>query len=247
MKRSAIIFPVFFLIFLCAFPVSAQQDAQQEKKGYVSDMLLLTVRKGPGKQYNVIRTIRSDTPVYILEEQDSYARVRLEDGTTGWVESQYITFESPKSMVIARLQARVEQLQGRVKELSGEKEPLENQIEKLKANYEERIQTLQAELETVKKEKAEAESKLNRLEKKHSDLVEKSGSVTQAFQENRQLKEKTKALSAKLEALEKENDDLLKTGMIKWFLAGAGVLLLGWLVGKSISKSRRKSSGSLLG
>lgn len=244
MKKVAIIFLSIFILAGTAFGVSAQQS---EEEGYVSDMLLLTVRKGPGKNYNVIRTIRSDTPVYILEKEDRYARVRLEDGTTGWVESQYITFEPPESKTIAKLETRVENLQARVKELSGEKEPLEKKIAGLKEQYEKKIQNLEAELEKVKKDRAQAESKLARVEKKYNDLVEKSDNVTKAFEENKRLKKKTESLSRKLEVLEKQNKDLLKTGMIKWFLAGAGVLLLGWLVGKSISKSKRKSSGSLLG
>lgn len=244
MKKVAILFLSVCILAGAAFEVSAQQP---EEKGYVSDMLLLTVRKGPGNDYNVIRTIRSDTPVYILEKEDRYSRVRLEDGTTGWVQSQYITFEPPESQTIAKLESRVEDLQARVKELSGGKEPLEKKIAGLKEQHEKKVKNLKAELEKVKKERTRADSKLARVEKKYNDLVEKSDNVTQTFKENKRLKEKTESLSNKLKELEKQNNDLLKTGMIKWFLAGAGVLLLGWLVGKNISKSKRKSSGRLLG
>ncbi len=246
MKKVAIVILSVFIFAGAVLEVSAQQQ-KEEEKGYVSDMLLLTVRKGPGRDYNVIRTIRSDTPVYILERQDPYARVRLEDGTTGWVQSQYITFEPPKSRTIAKLETQVEDLRARVKALSGKKEPLEKKIRKLKEQYEKKIKNFEAELETVKTEKKEAESKLARVEKNYNELVEKSENVTQAFKENKRLKEKTESLSQKLEVLEKKNRDLLKTGMIKWFLTGAGILFLGWLVGKSISKSKRKSSGTLLG
>ena len=244
MKKVAIL---FLSVFIFAGSVCEVPAQQHEEKGYVSDMLLLTVRKGPGNNYNVIRTIRSDTAVYILEEEGGYARVRLEDGTTGWVESQYITFKPPESQTIAKLESRVEKLQARVEELSKEKEPLQEKIAGLKEEYEGNIKNLEAELETVKKQRAQAESKLSRVEEKYSNLVEKSDNVVQAFEENKRLKEKTESLSQKLEVLEKENKDLLNTGMIKWFLAGAGVLFLGWLVGKSISKSKRKSSGGLLG
>ena len=243
MKKVAIL---FLSVFILAGAVS-ELSAQQEEKGYVSDMLLLTVRKGPGNNYNVIRTIRSDTPVYILEKEDRYARVRLEDGTTGWVESQYITFEPPESQTIAKLETRVETLQARVEELSMEKEPLQEKMAGMKEEYEEEIKNIEAELKTVKKEKAEAESELAKIEKKYNELVDQSENVTQAFEENKMLKERTASLSQKLERLERENKNLLKTGMIKWFLAGAGVLFLGWLAGKSISKSKRKSSGRLLG
>lgn len=244
MKKIFITFVSVCILAVAVLGVSAQEP---QEKGYVSDMLLLTVRKGPGKNYNVIRTIRSDTLVYILEKEDRYARIRLEDGTTGWVQSQYITFEPPESQTIAKLESRVEDLQARVKELSGKNEPLEKKIAGLKEQYEKKINKLEREVERLKKEKARVETKLARVEKKYNDLVEKSDNVTRVFKENKRLKEKTESLSKKLAVLEKQNQDLLKTGMIKWFLAGGGLLLLGWLLGKNISKSKRKSSKSLLG
>jgi SH3 domain protein len=55
------------------------------------------------------------------------------------------------------------------------------------------------------------------------------------------------ALSQELALLKKENKNLFKTSMIKWFLSGVGVLLLGWIIGQGISSRKRKSSSSLLG
>ncbi len=48
-------------------------------------------------------------------------------------------------------------------------------------------------------------------------------------------------LSAKNIVLDEEMGSLTRTGVIKWFLAGAGVLFFGWIIGKA-SGNRRRSS-----
>jgi SH3 domain protein len=53
------------------------------------------------------------------------------------------------------------------------------------------------------------------------------------------LKETNEKLAAEVQALTAENSDLLRTGALRWFLAGGGVLFLGWLIGKA---SRKKMS-----
>jgi SH3 domain protein len=47
-------------------------------------------------------------------------------------------------------------------------------------------------------------------------------------------------LSSKVQLLNAENSELKRTGMIKWFLAGGGVLLFGWIIGRI---SRKKRAG----
>jgi len=39
--------------------------------------------------------------------------------------------------------------------------------------------------------------------------------------------------------LRQENERLSRTGMIRWFLAGAVVLLVGWMVGR-VSRKKKK-------
>ncbi|MBF0303136.1 MAG: TIGR04211 family SH3 domain-containing protein [Desulfamplus sp.] len=42
------------------------------------------------------------------------------------------------------------------------------------------------------------------------------------------------------------DDDVLKTSMIKWFCAGAGVMIAGWFIGRSFSAGGRRGRGGLL-
>ena len=66
------------------------------------------------------------------------------------------------------------------------------------------------------------------------------------MEKNKVFEEQNITLAKKLAQLEKETSHMFRAGMLKWFLAGVGVLLLGWIIGQSVSSKKRRS-GSLLG
>jgi SH3 domain protein len=63
--------------------------------------------------------------------------------------------------------------------------------------------------------------------------------VVEIVEARDRLQKTNDQLSAEVSALTAENSDLMRTGALKWFLAGGGVFLLGWLIGKM---SRKKQS-----
>ena len=64
--------------------------------------------------------------------------------------------------------------------------------------------------------------------------------VVNISEERNQLREANQELTIAVTSLEDEVEGLAMTGIIKWFLAGGGVLLLGWIIGK-LSGGRRRS------
>jgi curli biogenesis system outer membrane secretion channel CsgG len=55
----------------------------------------VNLREGPGKDYRVIGNVKKGTSLKILEANGDWLRVRLEDGTTAWV-NKSATSEAPK-------------------------------------------------------------------------------------------------------------------------------------------------------
>ena len=94
-------------------------------------------------------------------------------------------------------------------------------------------------------EKTRIAGLLSESQKKFNSLVAQSGNIQETIKTNKSLVENNKTLEQKLSALEKKNSTLFKTGMIYWFLAGAGVLLFGWIIGHNVSLRRRRSSSLL--
>ena len=197
--RKSLSHLMIFAIIICLFP-----QLGFAKTGWVSDMLLLTFRQGPGASYAVIKTLKSDTPVSILEEKNEFYKVELQSKEIGWVDKKFITFELPKTFIIDQLKQKNKALEASLK------------------------------------------IALSDNRGKHTPLIEPSRNTRKMVKENKTLQEKNSALSRELEILKGENKGFLKTDMIKWFLAGVGVLLLGWIIGQNVSSKKRRS-GSLLG
>jgi len=200
---------ILFVVMTCLFP-----QLTFAKTGYVSDMLLLTFRQGPGNSYASTKTLKSNTPVTILEEKNEFYKVELQSKEIGWVDKKFIIFELPKTFIIDQLKQ--------------ENKILENKILKLKST----AQTLKEKILSQKNE--------------YPQRTEQSKNIQKIVKENKMLKEKNLKLSKELKMLKEKNKDLFKIGMIKWFLAGLGVLLTGWIIGQSVS-SKKYQSSSLLG
>ena len=226
-------------------------DIACAETGYVSDMLILTMREGPGSNFNVIRTLRSNAPLEILEKGQTHFKVRTMEGDQGWVEKQYITMEMPKPMVIEELKGKIAALEKALKasEASGMASAagVNKDIQKYK-NHAENLGGALEKIQAEKKTLQEANDRLNAtVEQLKASLDQLKSSVESGalVTENETLKKEVDTLTGKIASLTSPGDDPLKTGMIKWFVSGAGVLLAGWLMGKSMSSSRKKSRGLL--
>ncbi len=209
-------------IVLIVIGVTALCHAQT---AYVSDILILTFRKGPGPGYPVISALKSDTPLTIIKESNGYLKVELSSGEQGWVDKNYVVTDLPKSIIIDRLKKENAALEDKIRALT-------EQID-------------QAAMEQLKKENRTLTQNIETLKSQYAALKTASANVTDTLEENKRLKTRNASLSAVLVQQKENNGFMFKTGMIKWFLAGVGVLLLGWVIGLSVS-SRKGGSGSLL-
>jgi SH3 domain protein len=213
--------------------------------GYVSDMLLLTFRQGPGDTYAVLKTLKSDTPVSIIEEENGYYKVELQSEETGWVDKKFIVFETPKAFIIDRLTRENERLENKISTLESFGQTLKESSLSQQNEYSQKIESLEASLKTALDEKVKLENLLADHKEKYNTLIEQSKNIQKIVKENKILQENSTTLSREFEILKQKNGNQFKTGMIKWFLAGVGVLLLGWIIGQSVSTNKRRS-GSLL-
>ncbi len=208
--------------------ITAAPKQEDGFKHYVTDRLQLPVRRGPGFNYKIINLLRSGTPVTILEtNKENWARIQYTyKGQTreGWVPARLLT-----NQPIARMQ---------LKEVEAENARLKTRIQQLETQ----LSNLQTEQAETKKLLSEAQKKLFILRKDYDHLKQTAGNALELDKENQQLKQQ-------LAQLEEENADLKdqiahSEDAIKrqWFLTGAGVLLLGLILGRFARLPRRRSS-----
>lgn len=206
---------------------------------YVSDNLIITVRSGMGEEFRILKTLKTGTPVEVLEESSKYYKVRTTDGTEGWALKQYITTDTPKTTIISGLRREIEKLRNNIGKLEGEREALKKDLKSEKGLRDSDVK----ELEKTLKEKND---RINGLSKelqeatgKYDRLVADSGDVIKIAKERDTLSKENARLDAENSELLKKNDRLLKKNMIYWFLAGGGVFLFGWIAGQISKKKKR--------
>jgi len=226
------------LLFVLFILLSVSVRVTHADRKYVSDMLLITLRAGEGREYRVIKTLKTDTPVEVLEESEDYLRVRTDEGEEGWVAKQYITSEVPKSVIIEGLKKEASRLNARIEELEKDQASLSEQFEVATQRHAAKVEELEKNASNSKEEASRLNIKLAQITEKHNTLIDQSKNVVDLISEQKRLRAKNVKLNTSVEHLQKENTDLRNTRRLRWFLAGGGVFFIGWIAGTVLRKKK---------
>jgi len=209
---------------------------------YVTDQLVITVRRGKSAQHAIIKTVKTATPLEVLEsaDGDSYVKVRLQSGEEGYVLGQYLVKQTPKPIIIGRLQKEVGQLQNKLEELESKRDQLADDLNTIQTETSSKEEELSSYTSGLETELSKTKQDLQSLKESYDSLLEKSKKVTEISSERDSLLENNRQLTSEVRMLRDEKSNLMRSGMIKWFLAGGGVFFFGWLIGKV---SRKKKQG----
>ncbi len=233
MRFSAIL----FTIILLTSNVIALRAAADTR--YVTDELVITLREGKSTQYKIIRTLKTGTPLEVLEEGKSYLKVRTTDGVEGYVLRQYISSDPPKGQRIEELAGRNSSLQEKISALEETKSNLEQQLKTGQETSQQEISAMQEKIADLQLKLEQALNNEQAMSEKYDTLMAQTENVVEIAAERDLLRQENKVLKEDAAALMKRYDKLSDSRMIKWFLAGGGVFLFGWVIGKI---SRRKRS-----
>jgi len=191
---------------------------------YVSDAVKVTMRTGPGNDRKIISLLRVGTKVEVVQPGDEWTLVRLANEKEGWVINRFLTDKIPSDIELKILKSKYQALKDSASQIQEKNSLLKVENEKLTTEF------------TVSRKK------LQKTTNDYEDLKTES-------KEFLKLQSKFKAASSKLaeqtkkaEKFEDELTKLLWNQNIKWFLSGAGVLILGFIIGFSAKRQRRRSS-----
>lgn len=191
---------------------------QAQQKMYVTDKLQVTVRSGPSIENKVIYVARTGEVVTILEgpNREGWAKVRVA-GKEGWMMARYLQEKMPAALRLKVLDPQNKNLLQRLEELTRTKEELQQQL----------LQTRQ---------------KLEAVEDAYQRLQKEAAGTLKLKAEHAKLKKAYAEKSRRVQELTTEVESLRFGNNLKWFLAGAGVLVVGWLMGLAFGRRRRRSS-----
>jgi SH3 domain protein len=198
--------------------------ALAETKHYINDSMTITMRTGPGTDRKITALLGVGQEVEILQTENEWTLVRLPNGKEGWVISRFITDQTPNDIQLKVLKKEFNDLQTKAASLIEENKTLNAENKKLSADLkanETKLKNLDSSYETLKRDS-----------KQFLDLQAKYKASTSNLTEQTQ----------KAQKYEDELTKLLWNQNIKWFLSGAGVLVLGFIIGFSTKRQRRHSS-----
>jgi SH3 domain protein len=224
-----------FLLLLIPFALPVRPALAETR--YVSDELVITMRSGKGSEYRIIKSLTSGTPVEVLGEEGDYLMVRT-GGEEGWVLKQYITSETPKAKVIAGLREEIDRLKATAQELRSKRDSIQAELNAASQSHASEVREIEKEARESRDETSRTARELERVKSKYEAFLEESKDVVALAQERDRLREENEKLQSTGDRLAQENERLRRTGIIKWFLAGAGVFFVGWIVGKASRKKR---------
>jgi SH3 domain protein len=191
---------------------------------YISDTVKVTMRTGPGNDRKIISLLRVGTQVEVVQPGDEWTLVRLANGKEGWVINRFLTDKTPSDIELNLLK--------------GKYEALRDSASKMQEKY----SLLKAENEKLITEFAVSRKKLQKTTNDYEALKTDSKEFLKLQSEFKAASSKLAEQTKKAEKFEDELTKLLWNQNIKWFLSGAGVLILGFIIGFSTKRQRRRSS-----
>lgn len=232
-----------FLLFSRCFPVMVVlfllwSGAAMAEIRYVKPSLEVPVRRGQGMDYRIVVIVNDGTRVDLLEEQGDWARIRTEKGKEGWILKRYLSTDPPLNEVVARLRKENKTLQEK-------QATFRERIAELKATMQEEIDSLQAALQESESQRDGCLAELDSVRNQYEALQRDAADVVQTKQQLEDTRREMEDIRQRYRTVEEENRRLRKNTSIKWFLAGSGVLLIGWLIGLGSGRSRKRRSSLL--
>ena len=190
---------------------------------YVDDQLIVTLRSGEGNSFQIVRSLPSGTKLDLLQTDGKYAQVNTQDGTFGWMSAQYLTDQPIARDHLATTEAKLTQL-------DSENQQLKQQLATLKSS--------QAHTTATQQQLSSANAK---LQKELAHLKDVAARPMELAKDNTDMHQRLQELDLQTHVLKEENAALRDRTNRDWFLAGAGVLLLGLVLGIIVPRLRKRS------
>jgi SH3 domain protein len=208
---------------------------------YISDLVVVSLREQPQNNAPPITYLRSDTAIEVIEEAGEYLKARTKEGEVGYILQKYVTTATPKPVIINKLQKERDRLAGKIEEIRQQADSATSESSKSQQELALQLIDLREKNTALQDKWIQSQAELKQVRQDYQALQNDAREVIAITTERDQLRKINQDLSAKNAALDQEVGSLVRTGVIKWFLAGAGVLFFGWILGKA-SRSRRRSS-----
>jgi len=212
---------------LCALAFSLGSAVATAETVYISDALTVPLRSGPSNAYRILhRGLPSGTKMEVLgrDEESGFTQIRTSRGTEGWIPTQYLVNEpiARERLIVANRE--IQRLNGLMKKQESQLGSLNRE----KGEAQQSSSGLQREVTTLEKELA--------------DIKQISAGAIEEHATNQRLTELNERLRNEVAGLVRERDALQDNAQQRWLMIGAGLVLLGLVLGVVIKARPRRSA-----
>ncbi len=218
---------ILSLLLLLTFPCLHAETR------YVIDQFKVTLRSGESSSYKILRMLPSGDSLEVLSDNkgSGYSRVRINDGTTGYVLTRQL-------MKIPSARDRLAIAEKRLEELQDEPQLLSAKFAKLQALHAQ----LKEQHTVILTEKKDLEQDLAAIRRTAANAIRISN-------ERNELRKQVADFARRVEMLNQQNRELSNSTEQHWFLIGSGVIIVGIIIGLILPQfrlqRRKRSWGSL--
>ena len=215
---------ILSLSLLLLFFISLDAGAETR---YITDDLKIPLRDGTSSRHKILKMLKSGTAVefVVKDKETGYSLVKV-GKTEGWVLDSKLRRQPGAARQLERKTRELEKLKKENIQLKKEL----SELRKGSADKSATVKSLGSELET--------------LQARYEKLRKDTANVVAINEQNQTLASRVETLTAKQARLEEENRVLKdRTGM-DWFLRGAGVIIIGIVLGLIIPRIRLRKRDS---
>lgn len=187
---------------------------------YVAPSSEVPLRISPDPKRKIVAILVDGTRIEFLKKEGDWANVRTSSGKEGWILNRYLSPSPPLKDQVVSLKTENKFLKKQLKELR----------ETARTNGNERSECIA--------QRDDLSQKYENLRIEAADAINTRELLERTTRELNQTRQETALLKSQL--ADTENNQRLK-----WFLAGGGVLLTGWILGVLFRKRGTRRSSLL--
>lgn len=208
-------------LFLLASAVWLSAPAVAESV-WVTNDVTVNVLSRPSTSARIIQKVQSGDELEVVQKSGRFTlvQVALPDGENkrGWVLSDLLKDTPPPAIALTLAEEKAAALLERNQQLAMEQQALADEIVDVRSDY----QAKQTAFET--------------LQGQYTELRQTADNAVTLAENNQKLRTNAKKTQTRMQAMEQENASLRDQQLLYWALAGAGVLLVGLLLGLLLPK-----------
>lgn len=194
---------------------------------YVSDIQFVSVREGQDNSTRAVeRGLRSGTALTVIDRANGHTKVQTPKGNEGWIADYYLTENKVTREKVIEQEAQITEL-----------------VES-KLTIQKQLNQSSSIINKLKKDVSSLSAEKTSLEQKLADLNELTLQAQEIVKDKEVMSFEVDSIMQRLEFAENEATRLRDERQLKWFMIGAGTLVLGVLFGIIAPSMRRKKANN---